>query len=86
MADQFALPPGATAATPDASQDTGGSTTTQQFALPPGATPAPTNSASATPDFSLKAAVAGPTTAIQVDTLRAMSTAKDLPSPQYDLY
>ena len=30
--------------------------------------------------------VAGPTTAIQVDTLRAMSTAKDLPSPQYDLY
>ncbi len=40
MADQFPLPPGATAATPDASQDTGRSTSTQQFALPPGATPA----------------------------------------------
>jgi hypothetical protein len=39
MADQFQLPPGATAVTPDASQDAGSSTTTQQFALPPGATP-----------------------------------------------
>ena len=27
-----------------------------------------------------------PATATQFDTLRAMSTAKDLPSPQYDLY
>jgi hypothetical protein len=39
MADQFQLPPGATAVTPDASQDTGSSTAVQQFALPPGATP-----------------------------------------------
>jgi hypothetical protein len=38
MADQFQLPPGATAATQGASQDTG-SSTTQQFSLPPGATP-----------------------------------------------
>jgi hypothetical protein len=27
-----------------------------------------------------------PATTTQFDTLRAMSTAKDLPSPQYDLY
>jgi hypothetical protein len=51
MADQFQLPPGATAVTPDASQDTGSSTTPQQFALPPGATPAQQTSGTPEPTF-----------------------------------